>query len=240
YLSFQVNRAPFDQVLLDNSRRLGADVREEHRVQAVDLSDPTGATVRVADASSTQTDHHARFVIDGSGRDALIGTKNGWRTPREALDRTALWSHWKGVTMNGGLEEGLSLIIYMGEEKKGWIWVFPLKPDRITAGVVMQNSYIRERSRALQSEGSKDWKADLTLAELRLSPFVASLIEGTDQVLPIMVNGDYSYEVSNHYGPNHAMVGDARGFIDPIFSSGVFLSIKSSYLVTDAVHMRLT
>ena len=93
---------------------MGADVREEHRVQAVDLSDPSGVTVRVTDAAGTETDHHARFVIDGSGRDALIGTKNGWRTPREALDRTALWSHWKGVTMNGGLEEGLSLIIYMG------------------------------------------------------------------------------------------------------------------------------
>jgi flavin-dependent dehydrogenase len=141
--------------------------------------------------------------------------------------------------MAGGLEEGLSLIIYMGEEKKGWIWVFPLTPTRITAGVVMQNSYIREQRRALQGRGSKDWKEDLCLQELELAPFVRSLIEGRKRVLPIMVNGNYSYEVSNHYGPNYAMVGDARGFIDPIFSSGVFLSMKASYLVSGAIRRKL-
>jgi flavin-dependent dehydrogenase len=181
----------------------------------------------------------ARFLIDASGRDAVVGTKNGWRKPREELDRTALWSHWDGVQMTGGLEEGLSLIIYMGEEKKGWIWVFPMTETRVTAGVVMQNSYIREQRRLLQQRGVADWKKELTLQELMLSPFVRSLIEGKEQVLPIMVNGNYSYEVSNHYGRNYAMVGDARGFIDPIFSSGVFLSMKASHLVTDALQVRL-
>src|SRR5581483_7233335 len=160
--------------------------------------------------------------------------------PRPELDRTALWSHWTGVKMAGGLEEGLSLIIYIGEEKKGWIWVFPLTEDRITAGVVMQNSYIREQRRLLQEGGSSDWKQDLCLQELEQSPFVASLLEGTRQALPILVNGNYSYEVKHHYGPNYAMVGDARGFVDPIFSSGVFLSIKASYLVAGALHTQLT
>src|SRR5438093_1331463 len=169
----------------------------------------------------------------------MVASKNGWGSPREELDRTALWSHWEGVTMTGGLEEGLSMIVYIGEEKKGWIWVFPLTPTRITAGVVMQNSYIREQRRKLQEQGTTDWKRDLTVQELMASPFVASLIEGTEQALPIMVNGDYSYEVHNHYGRNYAMIGDARGFIDPIFSSGVFLSIKTAYLVSDAVERQL-
>ncbi len=165
-----------------------------------------------------------------------MGSRQGWRKPREELDRTAIWSHWEGVTMQGGLEEGLSLIIYMGEEKKGWIWVFPLTEDRITAGVVMNNSYLREQKRLLQGEGSTDWMLDLCMRELEQSSFVKGLLEGTTRALPIMVNGNYSYEVKNHFGTNYAMVGDARGFIDPIFSSGVFLSIKTSYLVSDAVH----
>jgi flavin-dependent dehydrogenase len=240
YLSYQVNRAPFDLMLLNNARRVGAEVREQTRATDINLGEPDRITVETVDADGHEEVHTGRFLIDASGREALVGTKNGWRKPREELDRTALWSHWEGVELAGGLEEGLSLIIYMGEEKRGWIWVFPLSPTRVTAGVVMQNSYIRDQRRKLQEAGSTDWKQDLTMQELLLSPFVNSLIEGTEQVMPILVNGNYSYEVTNHYGPNYAMIGDARGFIDPIFSSGVFLSIKTAYLVSNSVHMQLT
>jgi flavin-dependent dehydrogenase len=239
YLSYQVNRAEFDQLLLDNARRLGAEVREQTKVTGFDLTDPGSVTVTSVGPDGEEAVRTGRFLIDASGREAVVGTKNGWRKPREELDRTALWSHWEGVRMAGGLEEGLSLIIYMGEEKKGWIWVFPLTPTRVTAGVVMQNSYIREQRRLLAERGSTDWKRDLCLQELRLSSFVRSLIDGTEQVLPIMVNGNYSYEVSNHHGSNYAMVGDSRGFIDPIFSSGVFLSMKAAHLVAPAVSSKL-
>ncbi|HKW60248.1 MAG TPA: NAD(P)/FAD-dependent oxidoreductase [Candidatus Dormibacteraeota bacterium] len=240
YLSFQVNRSEFDTILLNNTRRHGADVRELVKVQNVDLSNPESVTVESVDGDGVERVHRARFLIDASGRDALIGSKMGWRKPREELDRTAIWSHWTGVKMAGGLEEGCSVIVYIGEEKKGWIWVFPLTEDRITAGVVMQNSYIRQRRHELQNEGSTDWKTDLMYQELRNSPYVAGLLNGAEQALPVLVNGNYSYEVTNHYGTNYAMIGDARGFIDPIFSSGVFLSIKTAYLVTDALDEKLS
>ncbi len=242
YLSFQVNRAPFDNILLNNSRRLGAEVREQVKVTDIDLSDPNKAIVESETADGVQEVHTARFLIDASGRDAIVGSKNGWRKPREELDRTALWSHWEGVKMAHGLEEGLSLIIYIGEEKKGWIWVFPLSDNRITAGVVFQNSYIRKRRKELQAEGITDWQEAMCEAELRESPVVAKLLDtpGAHRVMEIMTNGNYSYEVTNHYGPNYAMIGDARGFIDPIFSSGVFLSMKTAHLVSAAVHNQLT
>jgi flavin-dependent dehydrogenase len=239
YLSFQVNRAPFDQILLNNSGRLGAEVHEGTKVDSVDISDPERVVVGTIDDAGERGSHAARFLIDASGRDAIVGSRNGWRKPREELDRTALWSHWTGVKLAGGLEEGLSLIIYMGEEKKGWIWVFPLSEDRVTAGVVTNNSYMREQSRILRQQGSTDWQRDLCMQELNQSPFVRSLLEGTEQALPILVNGNYSYEIKNHFGPNYAMIGDARGFIDPIFSSGVFLSIKTAYLVSDALRAQL-
>lgn len=239
YLSFQVNRAPFDEILLNNSRQNGAQVHEGTKVVAIDISDPERVTVETVDDAGERRSHSARFLVDASGRDALVGTKNGWRTPREELDRTAIWSHWTGVKMAGGLEEGLSIIIYMGEEKKGWIWVFPLEEDRITAGVVMNNSYIREQARILRDGGSTDWQRDLCMQELNQSGFVRSLLDGADQALPILVNGNYSYEVKNHYGANYAMIGDARGFIDPIFSSGVFLSMKTALHVTNALKAKL-
>jgi flavin-dependent dehydrogenase len=240
YLSFQVNRSEFDTILLDNAERLGAQVRQGTKVTQVDVADPRQATVTSVDADGVQRTHVARFVVDGSGRDAVIGTRHGWKKPREELDRTAVWSHWTGVELVGGLEEGLSVIVYLGEQKKGWIWVFPLAEDRITAGAVFNNAYMREQRRRLAEAGAADWRRDLMYQELRQAPFVAALLNGARQALPVLVNGDYSYEVSNQHGPNYAMVGDARGFIDPIFSSGVYLSMKTAQLVADAVHTTLT
>jgi flavin-dependent dehydrogenase len=240
YLSFQVNRASFDKILLDNARRLGAEVREGTKATAFDISDPSSVTMTTVDESGTERIHRARFLIDATGRDAAVAAKNGWRKVRDELDRTAIWSHWEGVELQGGLEEGLSLIIYIGEEKKGWIWIFPLGPKRVTAGVVMQNSYVRDRSHALREAGSKEWLQELMMQELHCSPFAKKVLDGTEQVLPAIVNGNYSYEVQNHFGPNYAMIGDARGFIDPIFSSGVFLAINTARMVTDALHEKLS
>lgn len=240
YLSFQVIRSEFDHVLLNNAAAKGVDVHQETRVKDVDLtSDKLGVTVETVDAAGREEIHSARFLVDASGRDAFVGAKNGWRKPREELDRTAIWSHWDGVKLAGGLEEGLSVIIYMGEEKKGWIWVFPLGPDRITAGFVAQNSYIREQHKKFQETGSTDWKYDLCMQELLFSPFVEKLLDGSRLVMPMQVNGNYSYEVKNHFGSNYCMIGDARGFIDPIFSSGVFLSMKSAHLVADPIRQQL-
>ena len=237
YLSFQVLRGEFDHILLKNSVRHGADVREETSVLDADVtSTPDEVTVTAMDKDGQKTVHRARFLIDASGREALLGSKNGWRKPREELDRTAIWSHWGDVKLAGGLEEGLSIIIYMGAEQKGWIWVFPLGENRITAGFVAQNSYIREQQQLLRKQGSSDWKTDLCLQELKHSKFVCQLLEGSRMLIPMQINGNYSYEVKNHYGSNYAMIGDARGFIDPIFSSGVFLSMKSAFLVAAALH----
>ena len=241
YLSFQVIRGEFDHILLKNAAKNGAEVREETSVVEADITSASDSvTVTSLDSTGQKTVHRARFLVDASGRDAFIGAKNGWRKPREELDRTSIWSHWGGVKLRGGLEEGLSIIIYMGLEQKGWIWVFPLGESRITAGFVAQNSYIRDEQRKLKQSGSTDWKYDLCMQELLRSKFCRELLEGSSMLLPMMINGNYSYEVKNHYGSNYAMVGDARGFIDPIFSSGVFLSIKSSHLVAAALHKQLT
>src|SRR5213079_305901 len=241
YLSFQVIRGEFDHILLKNAAKNRAEVHEETSVIEADITTASDSvTVTSLDSAGQKKVHRARFLVDASGRDAFIGAKNSWRKPREELDRTAIWSHWGDVKLRGGLEEGLSIIIYMGLEQKGWIWVFPLGEDRITAGFVAQNSYLRDQQLKLTQAGSTDWKYDLCMQELLRSKFVRELLERSKMLLPMLINGNYSYEVKNHYGSNYAMVGDARGFIDPIFSSGVFLSIKTSYLVAAAVHMRLT
>ena len=241
YMSFQVARAEFDHILLNNAARLGVEVREQTKVKDVNImSAPDRVSVQSIDEHGNEQTLRARFLLDASGREAILGSKYGWMKLREELDRTAIWSHWDGVKLSGGLEEGLSMILYMGQEQKGWIWIFPLSTDRVTAGFVAQNSYIREQRQKLLQAGSKDWEYDLCIQELTRSPFVKQLLNGAERQMKVMVNGNYSYEVKNHYGKNYAMIGDARGFIDPIFSSGVFLSMKTAYLVSDAVHHQLT
>jgi len=241
YRSFQVARGEFDHILLKNAARLGAKVHEQAKVKDIDIqSAPDKVTVRAEDENGKELSFTGRFVIDASGRDAFLGTKYSWRKLREELDRTAIWSHWENVKLAGGLEEGLSLILYMGEEQKGWIWIFPLSETRVTAGFVAQNSYIRDQRKKLVDAGSKEWESDLCMQELNRSPFAAKLLEGTTRAMEMMTNGNYSYEIKNHFGSNYAMVGDARGFIDPIFSSGVFLSMKSAFLVSNALHQQLS
>ena len=178
YLSFQVIRGEFDHILLKNAAKNGAEVREETSVIEADIrSARDRVTVTSLDSAGKKSVHTARFLVDASGREAFIGAKSGWRQPRAELDRTAIWSHWGDVKLAGGLEEGLSIIIYMGLEQKGWIWVFPLGEHRITAGFVAQNSYIRDQQRKLKESGSKAWKYDLCMQNLMNSSFVASLLE---------------------------------------------------------------
>jgi flavin-dependent dehydrogenase len=240
YLSFQVVRSEFDQMMLNNARRLGAEAIEETRVTAVNLERPDGLVeVRAVGPDGRQQTHTARFVLDCSGRNAFLASSRGTRKKFAELDRTALWTHYNGVKLAGGLEEGLSMIVYMGGEKKGWLWIFPLGADRVTIGVVLNNEYIRAQRPKLEAEGAADWKQALFDQEVGYSSFAAGLIAGTNMMQPLTVEGDYSYYSETKYGQNFGLVGDAGTFIDPIFSSGIYLAINSARLVSEGVHQKL-
>jgi flavin-dependent dehydrogenase len=238
FLSFQVDRKVFDMVLLDNARRLGVDVRERTRVNDVCFDAEGDIVVITATGPDGEKQiHEGRFLIDASGRGTFMATKNGWRVPNKGFERTAVWTHWIDVkNMKGGLEEGASLIIYLGGEKRGWIWVFPLERNRLTVGVVTDSFYLRHQKHELTSNGSQDWQLDFYLQELQESSFVSKILEGARMKMPVIIEGDYSYNSTVKYGPRYALVGDASRFIDPIFSSGIFLSTKSAWLVADALH----
>jgi flavin-dependent dehydrogenase len=240
-LSFQVARGEFDKMLLENARRLGATVCEETRVTELELEHAEGGVqVETLGKNGQSRTHTARFLLDASGRHTFLASKNRWRRANRQLDRTALWTHFSGVKMRDGLEEGLSLIVYLGGDKKGWSWVFPLGRDRITVGFVTDNAYIRKAKRDLVKEAGADWRLALFEREIRRSPVIEGIVAGAERCLDLMVNGDYSYSVDTNHGSNFALIGDASRFLDPIFSSGVFLSMKSARLVSDVVSAMLT
>lgn len=242
FLSFQVDRKVFDKLLLDNSRKLGVDVHEQTKVTDVKFDTEADQVIVSANGPDGEKQTHVgRFLVDASGRSTFLATKNNWRTSVPGFERTAVWTHFIDVkNMIGGLDEGSSLIVYLGGEKRGWIWVFPLEKDRVTVGVVVDSFYLRDAKRKLQEAGSEDWQRDFYYQEIGESSFVSKIVEGANMMMPVVVEGDYSYASEVKYGPRYALVGDAGRFIDPIFSSGIFLSTKSAWLLADVLHEMLT
>ncbi|MFN8441277.1 MAG: NAD(P)/FAD-dependent oxidoreductase [Caldilineaceae bacterium] len=243
FLSFHVDRPTFDKLLLDNARSNGATVHEETKVSKVDFDtdkNPNLVTVTTSSKNGEEQTHQARFLIDASGRDSFVATSNHWRKPNKGFERTALWTHWEAVPeLKGGLEEGSSVIVYLGGKKRGWTWVFPLGLDRVTVGVVMDSFYLREEKAKLTQKGVENWIEALYRQELQESPYLVDLLAKAKIAMPVMIEGDYSYYSEQKYGNLFALVGDAGRFIDPIFSSGIFLSMKSAMLMANALRTML-
>jgi flavin-dependent dehydrogenase len=240
-LSFQVVRSEFDDVLLRHSESLGARVFEETRVVNVELGEgDERSVVTASQANGTTTTFGARFVVDASGRDTFMSNRLGTKTAHKELERTALsCTNWKGAAFRDTLEQGLIQIVYLGGEKQGWIWCIPLGTDRISVGVVMNTAYYRAQRARLKAAGVDDWQRALYLEEIDTAPFTREILADAEMAGNLQVNGDYSYVCHQKWGENFALVGDASAFIDPIFSTGVFMAMKSSSIVSNAVDARL-
>lgn len=237
YLSFQVRRDRFDYMLLRNAEKNGVEVHEETRVLEVDLEGPDGTViVTAAGPNGEQITRQGRFIVDGSGRDTVLANRFGTKKKNMALDRTALSQHWMDVPYEGGFDEGLIQVVYLGGEKKGWIWMIPVGANRISAGIVVSSEYYRAQRQRLVDAGSEDWKYDFYMEEMLSSPFVAGALAPAKPVSDLLVNGDYSYKSDKKYGDNFALVGDAHTFLDPVFSSGVYLSMNTARLVAKALN----
>jgi flavin-dependent dehydrogenase len=238
-MSFQVIRSEFDDVLLKHSESLGTRVIYETRVTNVDLDDD-GGDVYAVGPNSEQLKIRARFVVDASGRDTFMSNRLGTKVAHKELERTALsCSYWKGAKFKDTLEEGLIQIVYLGGEKQGWIWCIPLGNDRVSVGVVMNTEYYRSHRAKFKSEGIDDWKMALYLQELQAASYTKDILDGAHMERDLMVNGDYSYFCKQKWGDRFCLVGDASAFIDPIFSSGVFMAMNSSRIVSKVVDQRL-
>jgi flavin-dependent dehydrogenase len=238
-LSFQVIRSEFDDVLLRHSESLGTTVHEETRVVDVELGDEF-STVRASGPDGTVTTHRARFVVDASGRDTFLSNRMSTKTAHKELERTAIsCTNWKGATFKDTLEQGLIQIVYLGGEKQGWIWCIPLGNDRLSVGVVMNTAYYRAQRSRLKAQGVDDWRRALYLEEIDAAPFTRDILSGAEMHADLQVNGDYSYVCHQKWGENFALVGDASAFIDPIFSTGVYMAMKSSKIVSEAIDQRL-
>lgn len=238
YLSFHVLRSEFDKLLLDHSRTLGAEVREEHMVTAIENNPGQNIKIKYR-TKGTTGDVECRFFIDASGQDAFYQTRNNTKLKYNDLHRSAFATHWKNVNYDDALKEGNIQIVYLGGEKKGWIWMIPIESDRISIGVALNSDYVKSRFEYYNSIGVKNVTEQLYLDELFLAAKANEILKDAVRIQPVISISDYSYYSSVQYGENFALLGDAVAFLDPIFSSGIYMGMKSAYVLCNKLSENL-
>ncbi len=227
-LTWQVWRAEFDAMLLDNARKKGAEVRQGVAVGDVIMEGNRVVGVRADDPGGGSQEIYAKAVVDATGRDSMLSRRFGWKERDPELNKIAVWSYFKGAKRDPGLDEGATTVAYVPE--KGWFWYIPLHSDIVSVGVVGEPSYIYRDTR----------DADLIFArEAKACVWIHDHIKVGQQVEPVRTTGEYSYHSRRIGGDGFCLVGDAFAFLDPLFSTGVFLALKSGEMAADTLHEAL-
>lgn len=233
--TWQVLRSEFDQMLLDNARAKGAEVREETKV--VELLQEAGRVtgVRAVTKSGETLEIRAPMTIDASGRDALAMNRNHWRVPDANLRKITIWTYYRGALRDPGRDEGATTVAFL--PGKGWFWYIPLPDDVVSVGVVAERDTLfregRDHAAIFDREAAQNKWIETHLAPGRRIN-APGLPDG-----PFYVTSEWSYRSMHGAADGLVLAGDAFGFLDPVFSSGVFLALKSGELAADAVHAAL-
>jgi flavin-dependent dehydrogenase len=220
--AFNVPRADFDRILLDHAAREGATVRESVEVRDLAFHDG-GVRLGVQRGSGAMEEVEARFLVDASGRDALVASRLGRRVPMPDLGKAALFAHYRGARRLAGRMEG-HLQAYLFEH--GWFWWIPFTDDLVSVGVVLHQRALKDR------RGSLEEFFDEMVAA---SPTVASGLAGATRVTAVHPVANFSYRTEPAVGDRFVAIGDAVVFIDPVFSTGVYVAMQSAELVAEAI-----
>ncbi len=221
--SFQVTRSEFDHLLLRNAAASGVDVREETSVAAVVLEDGSRAVVKTAEGDLIE----GRFVVDASGHGSVVGNRVGQKSDIHSLKKVAFFAHYRKVERTPGLEGGNTLIVVL---RDAWFWMIPITAELMSIGLVV------DRDHARRCGLTPETLLERTIAE---TPYLCRRMKDAVRATQVYARRDFSYSMERMVGPNYTLIGDAAGFIDPIFSTGVYLAMKSADLAADAVEARL-
>ncbi len=224
--TWQVRRSEFDQLMLDNARAFGVDVREQHRVLDVYFDQDRATGLRIQNAEGNAEEVHPRVIVDASGQSSLIANRLKLRQPDPKLRKASVWSYFKGAAREAGkLDVGATLVLQL-KEKKGWFWYIPLQDDVISVGVVGDLDYLfRDK---IPAEA-------IFQREVANCPALGRRIEGAERVTDYFSTKDFSYRSKRIAGDGWVLTGDAFGFLDPVYSSGLQLAFRSGAMAADAV-----
>jgi flavin-dependent dehydrogenase len=227
--TWQVKRDEFDKMLLDNARSKGAEVWEETQAKEF-LRDERGFVtgVRAENAQQGMREFYAPMTLDASGRDALFMARNKWRVRDPQLNKIAIWTYYKGAKRDPGYDAGATTVAYLPE--KGWFWYIPLPEDIVSVGIVAEKDYLYKDTRD---------PAEIFTREIENNVWIKEHLSVGECTGEYWATGEYSYRAQYCADDGIVLVGDAFAFLDPVFSSGVFLALASGVMAGDAVHAAL-
>jgi flavin-dependent dehydrogenase len=223
--TWQVVRSEFDHMMLDNAREHGVDAHDGVHVVEV-LFDGDRATGVAIKQDGLRTDIRAQVVVDASGQAALLMNRLKLRLWDPVLNKGAIWTYWEGAYRDTGRDEGATMVIQT-PGKDGWFWNIPLHDNILSLGVVAPFDYL--------FKGRKGNHEQTYQEEVEHTPAVKERVAKATRVTGYFATRDYSYRSTQVAGDGWVLVGDAFGFLDPLYSSGVLLALKSGELAADAI-----
>ena len=227
--TWQVWRSDFDKMILDKARSNGASVMEETKAKGLIKNGERVEGIKVESKEMGLLELHAPIVIDASGRDCFAAHKENWMVRDPELKKIALWTYYKAAKRDPGLDEGATTVAYLPD--KGWFWYIPLSGDMVSVGIVAERDYL--------FNGSTKDHDEIFQREVQNNQWIKEHLAEAEQTGEYRITGEYSYR--NRYCASEGLVlaGDALGFLDPVFSSGVFLALKSGVMLADEIDLAL-
>lgn len=226
--TWQVRRSEFDHLLLNNAREQGVEVFEDARVHDVLADGETARGVKVSVGGLDGIhDVAAQVVVDATGQQSMLIDKFKLREWDPILKKAALWTYWKGAYRDQAKDEGATIVIQV-QGKQGWFWYIPLHDDIVSVGVVAAHDYL------FKNRNTTDFET-IYFEEVAKCPGVQPRIEKAERCDIFRAQKEYSYRSKKAAGDGWVLVGDAFGFLDPLYSSGVLLALKSGQMAADAI-----
>jgi flavin-dependent dehydrogenase len=224
--TWQVERSEFDKMLFDRASELGADCHDQTRLVDVCFDDAQRARgVVVQDAEGKRREIACRVVIDGTGQQSFVANKLGLKEVDPILKKSAIWTYYKDAVRGEGDNQGATIILQT-KSKQSWFWFIPLSRGITSIGCVGDNDYM------LRGRGKPE---QVFMEELEQCPGLKPRLAKARQLGDIRVAKEFSYMTRQSAGDGWVLVGDALGFIDPVYSSGVYFALEMGIRAGDAV-----
>jgi len=222
--TWQVVRSEFDEMMLENAREHGVNVHEGVRVHDVIFEGERAVGVRIKDGEGFR-EVRAKVVVDASGQNGLLMNRLNLRVWDPILNKGAIWTYWENAYRDSGKDEGATLVIQNGN-RQGWFWYIPQHDNIVSIGIVAPFDYI--------FKGRTNY-AQTYEEEVEMCPGVKQRVANAKKVTGYFATKDYTYRSTRVSGDGWVLVGDAFGFLDPLYSSGVLLALKSGQLASKAI-----
>lgn len=222
--AYQVWRQDFDKMLFEHARECGADAREGHEVVNIEQNGTRESRIDVRTDEGRSYCIRASYVVDASGRDAFLSAKWRLRRRNQQHQSAAIFGHYSGAERRVGEDAG-NISIYSFEH--GWMWMIPLPDGVMSVGAVCRPDYLKQR---------KGRTVEFLHETLKRSPALWRRLERAELIgNEVRVTGNYSYDSTRIGGPGWVLVGDAFAFLDPVFSSGVYLAMSGAEQAANVV-----